>query len=487
MPEKPKFGLMDSPFANPIPLDQLGGAINKQIGGIDLNGVPKNNPAYQPPHDPLAGVTRDEIALIARDLPLIETIHDWTVDSVRAALAAHCIGQFYWSGLLIDAVLGDPRIQATLGSLISAIFGREVIFRPANDSSAAKECQDAWVSCWPRLANSSTFNELETISKMAGWVPAQLLWDTSDDNLWKPTLQPWHISYSYYHWDAKCYVALSRDGSLAMRFGNAKWVGHFPNGEYRGFIRGSIRAVAEPFLTRHQSTRDHNRYNEVHGLPIKKCFAPAASSEADRDKFVSKIMGLGRESAILLARGNDDQGKTGYDLELMEAKDESWQSFVSLGDRADMDIVLAILFQNLTTEVTGGSFAATKSHMDVRQGAAQYEMNAWAWTIYSQIARVFAWLNFGDPELAPMTTWDVLPLDDIKAHSENFNKFMTGIEVGRRGGVQFDEPDQVQSFAAKRFGLRDLPKFSIVAPVGRSGGGTGEDPSVPSVPDGEGK
>jgi hypothetical protein len=442
-------------------------AAQRAVGGVALDRIPQTYPAHQSPHDALEGSTREQTRAVVADVPLTQSIIDWSVDQIRGALWAHNYGVFYESGLLTDAILGDPRVQATLGSLNSALFGREVVFTPANDSNAARECCDAWRRAWPRLAGTSTFTTIGAYSKLMGWSPSQIVWDTTKP-VWNPELRPWHPSYTYYHWDARKYVAISRDGPVAILPGNAKWCVHFPFGEYRGWIRGAVRAVSEPWLLRHQSFRDHGRFNEVHGLPIKKAIVPAACAQDQRDAYASALANLGRETTIMVSRGVD--GNNGYDLELVEPTDDAWQSFTGLVDRCDMDIVLALMFQNLTTEVTGGAFAATKSHMDVRDQSVAYDNLAWAWTIYQQIARPFAWLNFGDADLAPMTAWDVTPRAELTANAEQFNKFGTAIEVLRRGGIEFDDPEEVRKFAAHTFGLKGLPKFKIVEPVGPGAG-----------------
>jgi phage gp29-like protein len=139
-----------------------------------------------------------------------------------------------------------------------------------------------------------------------------------------------------------------------------------------------------------------------------------------------------------------------------------------------MSIILAILFQNLTTEVKGGSFAATDSHMDIRQSGLQGDDAAWQSTIYNQIARPFAWLNFGDADLAPRTWRDVEPRDDLKGNAAQFQAFGTAIETLSRGGVQFKDPAAVRAFAAKKFGLDDMPEFEIKPPAPAATGAFGK-------------
>ena len=52
---------------------------------------------------------------------------------------------------------------------------------------------------------------------------------------------------------------------------------------------------------------------------------------------------------------------------------------------------------------------------------------------------------------------------------------MTGIEVGRRGGFEFNDDEEVRAWAAKKFGLDGMPGFKITDPVSSGmGGGAGK-------------
>lgn len=457
-------------FPAGTPSISLNDAANKAAGGINPERIRQDYPNHQPASDWLAGADKFTAGIVYQDPPLVQTVVDWSVDQIRGALFAHNFGVFWESALLADAILGDPRVQATLGSLTSALFGREVIFTPANDSDAARETCDAWQACWPRLSATSTFTQVGYYSKLMGWSPSQVVWDTSK-SIWEPIIRLWHPAYTYYNWYARRYVAISQDGPIAILPGDAKWFVHFPFGEYRGWIRGAVRAISEPWLLRHQAFRDHGRFNEVHGLPIKKAIVPASSDEGQRDAYAAALANLGKETTIMVSRGND--GNNGYDLELVEPTDDAWQSFTGLIDRCDMDIVLALMFQNLTTEVTGGAYAATKSHMDVRAQSVAYDNEAWAWSIYWQLARAFAWLNFGDANLAPWTKWDVTPRQELSENAEQFAKFGVAVEVLRRGGIEFKDDAALRVFAKDVFGLKGIPEFRITEPSQGFGGERG--------------
>lgn len=462
----PRGSSSDSPHAGPgVPLDELARRAQTRYGTVSVRG---DDPAFMPPHDPLLqGNVGERTSLVYRDIPLVTVQNTWTVQGARNALYSHMAGIFDISGQLCDSILGDDRVIATLGSLSSGLFGREVCFEPADDSMAAREVCDAWERHWPRFAGNSHLEELDAYDVLMGFVPAQLVWDPTDPSgLLLPYLRPWHNRFTYFDWDLRRFIALTMDGNMPITPGDGKW---FLLGGYRSWIFGRLRAVTEPWLLRHFAFRDMARFSEVHGIPIRKAWTPSVADAGERSNFKAQLAQLGAETTLLLAKGIDGQNGDGYDLDLLEAKDTAWEVFPGLIDRADMAIVLAIMMQNLTTEVQGGSYNATTAHMDIRQGGLQHRNQRWSTGTRNQVARPFAFLNYGDANLAPKTYYDVRPREDFDANAKAWQAFSTGIETLSRAGIRFQDADAVRAFAARRFNLRNLPEFTIGDPLSAKG------------------
>src|SRR5207247_5364054 len=107
-------------------------------------------------------------------------------------------------------------------------------------------------------------------------------------------------------------------------------------------------------------------------------------------------------------------------------------------DRCDMSIVLALLGQNLTTEVKEGSVAAARVHGDVRQDILEGDNQSLALCLYEQLARPFALFNFGDAELAPWTEWDVSPVEDREGESRAMVQFASALQILANVGFPVD-------------------------------------------------
>lgn len=415
---------------------------NNPLGKV----TPIEDPAWQHPTDPLKSKDiKSQVQVIYREIPLVTVSTNWSVQDIRNALQSHVIGLFDESSQLVDAIVGDDRVQATMGSRTGGLLGRPIkfkkaIFEDSKKQKLADKCYDAFCKIWQTVGNEATLSELLQWSHMMGFGIGQLMWDTSGD-IWIPYLKPWHPRYSYYHWTYHKYIAMTMDGQVAIEPGDATWVMHVPHGHYRGWMRGSVRAIAQPWLIRQYAMRDWARWSERHGLPIIKASTPIAADPNQVNQFQSQLSQLGQESVITLPKGVD--AGLGYDLDLLEASDASWEGFQKLIAQCDMNITLALLHQNLTTEVKEGSYAAARIHGDVRQSALESDARALAYTIYQQISRPFAALNFGDPELAAYVDWDVQPPEDSSVIAATLDK------VG----------DAILKFGKAGIGIKDLSKL----------------------------
>lgn len=472
------------------PARQAGGEVTfdslaqKYMSGLDVD---TDDPAFRKPIDATDGKTRNRASLVYRDIPLVTVQNTWSVPEARGAMYAHLIGQFYSSGQLCDSILGDDRVTATLNARATALFGREVQFKGAQGkrvkgSAAAQECLDAWREWWPRLFGTSALRETHDYGTMMGFAHCQEIWHRDVQGLdYAPELRPWHPVFTYYDWSLRCYMAIGSDAVIPIIPGNGKWLEFAPFGSYRGWIRGAMRPVVEPWLLRHFGFRDMARFGEVHGNPTRKGIVPIVGDPVERQVFEQQLSGLGADAALIVPGGVDGQDGQGYDYQLVEATSQAWKVHPAQIDRCDMAIVLAILMVNLTTEVGEGSLAAARQHGVKENGGTKFDNVAWMHTIYTQIARPFAYLNFGDAGLAPWTWFAVTPPEEFTANADQFLKFSQGLLALRQGGVEFKDPEEVRKWADTSLGLPGLPSFEIKEPVAPGGIGGTADASPPKL------
>jgi uncharacterized protein DUF935 len=417
-----------------------GGTVNGKPPPIPLDYNP-----FAPPKDPLKGASRINATRVVRDAP-VAVVPTWSVSSVRQALQDHQFGSFAQSSLLVESVLADDRVHATLGAVSSAMFSRPVEHTPAVgegiDPAKAEEVCLAWERVWPCIVDNGSCDTLIRWRKMMGFSLAEILWNTEED-IWVPQLKFFHPLYLLYRLDLRAYVAVTLDGQELVEPGAGKWFLHTPFGRYRGWQLGAVRAIAPLWLTRSFALRDWARYSEVHGLPMLKAKVPVGGDEGEKERFTNSLKGLGQESVFMLPQGVDEHQN--YDLELLEAKDSSWEAFRALIDQCDMSIVLALMHQNLMTEMKEGSNAAARQHADVRQEEVAFIEKTFMNDLYEQVIRPWALFNFGDPDLAPRSRYQIEPTEDRAVVADILVKIATAVDLLHRTGAKVD----VQALAAE--------------------------------------
>lgn len=408
--------------------------------------------AFKPPRDPL--LTPGDALAVFRDVPITALVGNWTIAGIRDALSAHKIGQFGPSAALIDDAFGDDRVQATLGSRTGALFGQKVKHKRARADKDG-ECYKAWRKQWKAIARTGVMSEQKRWAIMMGFGVSEILYDTSVTP-WKMTLKPWHPQYIYYRWDIRRLVANTTEGPVIIEPGDGKWFVHAPFGMYRGWIHGAIRAIADKWIIKQLAWRDRARYNERHGLPIIKAYVPAAGDAKQKEAFIRSMATMGQEAVVGLPQNVDE---TGYELDLLEARDRASATFRETIEDADRSIILTIKSQNLTTEVSEGSYAAARQHGGTEQVTLEFDNDTFAQDFYEQVARPFAWFNFGDPEKASYSSWDVEPVEDMVAKSAVLTAVSNAIAQMRTAGVKVNP----QKLAA-RYGVT-LDDVEVASPV----------------------
>ena len=405
-----------------------------------------DDPAFQAPRE----FKPVDPGIISREIPIVSTQTGYAPSDVRRAIEALTIGLFDLPSQMTDTVLADSRVQATMASRTGGLLGRPVthtIPKGFEDDDDAKKALKIWTRNWDRIFPESVASELLRWSVMQAFGIAQNIWDLTGKYA-IPTPQVWHPRYTYYHWLYRCYVAITQDGQEPVTPGDGHWVLHAPHGAYRGWMRGVVWSVGPWWLARQYALRDWARYSERHGMPMILALTPAAASPGEISQFRSAMSNIGQETVVQLPQGVEPQ--YGYMLKLLEATDQGWQGFHQLIEQCNTEITLAIMGQNLTTEVKEGSFAAARVHADVRQTLLEADARALERTVREQIAQPFATLNWGRPEIAPVTKWNLDPYEDSHTMAQTFQAFATAYAAMRKSGKEIQNIEQL----AADFGLR---------------------------------
>jgi phage gp29-like protein len=387
----------------------------------------------------------------------------WTVPHIEDALQAHEMGNFAESAKLAASFGRDDRITACRNTRVRALVGRNganfqlVQSTEGNQRTAARVKKDI-ATRFHKTCSEDVLSRIQQDAIDLGVSISRIHW-TFDWawQEWLPRLEPW--SMEWVRWDGQkgCYVAQTADhGEVEVRPGTGEWLIVEPAGAC-GWMSGSVRALAMPYFFRGCSWKDWARYCEKHGVPILAIKEPPVSTDvaakSTKDRFFASLRRLGREGILRLPKTAD--GKSSYEASILEPTTLSWPAFEAFLQRLDVCIAVFLLGQNLSTEVSGGSFAAAIAQNRIRLDYLAADAEALATALRSQV-----WMFWGrfnndnwDDATTPWPTWTTSVPEDLKTKAE----MMTFVGKAVKAFKEASVPVDVRAFAE----LFGVPVLSI--------------------------
>lgn len=402
--------------------------------------------------DVVAAGARPPSTVVFAPLPT-QNFSTWTVTGVRAALDEHENGSFASSAALVDAMGRDDRIKGCLGTRVKALVGRNGLqfsIQPSDQVNKArgKVVAREFERLWWRICPDATLAAIQSDATMLGVHLSRIVWELVDGK-WLPTLQPVPAHALYFddsgiHGPAGYYLLTSAGTPLYIDPKDPHWFLYTPTGP-RAWLQGAVRALGLPYLMRQFSYRDWVRYCERHGMPIIKVSEPSSAEDADKSAFYTRLGKLGTESVIRLPK---DSSGEGFDVDMLEAKDGSWQSFDSFIARLDVAVAVVLLGQNMTTDPQAHATGVQNARL-VRQDYLDADVQPLSTELREQIVKPWGRFNVAtwDDDLAPWPNWDTRPAEDQKAKAATFVAVSEAIGKLTDQGVPVDLPAICEQFA----------------------------------------
>jgi hypothetical protein len=401
---------------------------------------------------PVQDLARDLARSVTQWTPGIRPT--WTISDVRNALRQHADGDFSLSAQLVDTMGEDDVLPGLFEKRVDAVLGSDFELQAveAPNRQLSQRIADRFGPLW-----WDTFPESEQ-SEFLGWYRklgigiATLDWDRGGST-WTARLRTLHPQFLRRDNYRGRWIYSAHEGELEVTPGDGRWLLLIDGN--RGWMNSAVRALAVTWISKQLGLRDWNRYNERHGLPIIKAFAPAIADDPDQEAFWNDLKSLGSETVAQLVTDLGDKGAK-FDLDLLEAKDNSWQTFQALLERADRRFMVRVLGSNLSTEVSGtGSLAATKVHRGVEQSKANADAQKLSTELRRQGLYPIVTANMQAAlEVMPWPKWDTAPPEDDKGNAEAAEVFGKALVQLGKAGYEVENLDEVQ----ERYGLKLVKK-----------------------------
>lgn len=417
----------------------------------------------------------------------------WSVAHIETALQGHETGDFSESAKLAAAFGRDDRITACRNTRIRALVGRNgcnfnLVASEDGDQRKAgrvqKDVEARFHTVCPEETLARIQQDVIDLGVSVSRIHWYFDWTWSE---WLPRLEPW--SMEWIRWDSTrgCYLAQTDgQGEVEVRPGTGEWLIVEPGGSH-GWQSGAVRALAMPFFFRNATWKDWARYCEKHGVPILSIKEPPAQNDtagkATKDKFFASLRRLGREGILRLPKSSD--GKAAYEAEILEPKSLSWPAFKGFLERLDVCIAVYLLGQNLSTEVSGGSFAAAVSQNRVRLDYLAADAEALSSALRTQVWMWWGRFNHDtwDDLLTPWPVWTTSVPEDLKLKAEMMVFVGKAIKAFQDAKVPIDVRAIAEQFGVPVLSIEEALKRAKEEAEKAAAGPKKPDPDPPTKTD----
>jgi len=195
---------------------------------------------------------------------------------------------------------------------------------------------------------------------------------------------------------------------------------------------GAFPACREWWLLKRYAVQDWARYGERHGQGVFKASGPKSDTgtKAQRQRLAREIKQMGANGVLVLPPE--------FDISLVEAVARSYETFEKQIDAANAGLAIALVGQNLTTEVKSGAYASAVVHQQVAGTIIRTDAEALNEFLHDQVLVPWAVANFGSADAAPYPVWDTKPPEDFKPKAEGWALVLGVAAQARAEGVPAD-------------------------------------------------
>ena len=310
---------------------------------------------------------------------------------------------------LCHAFMADGRVQSALMQRIGGMLSLDLEFEPGLKRSARvlSAIQDDFFEAF----HESDLFQLYAWGLLLGVGLGQITWQTSARGRLLPKIKVWNPRWLSFDFERDRWRVLTNSGDYVdIVPGDGQWILYTPKSSRAPWQHGLWRALNTPFFVKADGALDWARYNEVYGSPIRSFTGGQGISQRQLDIIASDLDTAKGFTSIALPQGSE--------FHLVEATGSTWDTFRESLQWASTEISIAILGQNLTTEVNDGSYAAARTHRDVESMLIAFDAQVESTLLHDQLLRWWTIYNFGDAALTPWPKRDTKEPEDLTAKAD---------------------------------------------------------------------
>lgn len=183
---------------------------------------------------------------------------------------------------------------------------------------------------------------------------------------------------------------------------------------------GVYRVCVWMYLFKNYTVKDWIAFAEVYGMPIRLGKYDQGTSKEEKDALLQAVLQIGSDAAGIISKGTE--------IQFIEAIKADGDVFKNLAQFCNTEMSKAILGQTLSSDIgDGGSYAASKTHAEVRQDILENDCKCLSKTIRRDLIRPLVLFNFGDDSRLPYVKFHFEKPEDQEKEA---TKYKTLAEIG---------------------------------------------------------
>lgn len=259
---------------------------------------------------------------------------------------------------LYDEVSRDPVASAVLDTLYLSVSGREIESIPYSDNQVDIKISD-FVFDSLMSTNFSQFVYEMMSAYLYGFAASEIIWKYD-----KQSNQILIDKFIKKHQRRFCFDAFRNPRLLTLEnfyegvpLPDRKFIFFRCGDTDNPYGKGVGQAVWYPIWYKKNVTKFWVTCLDRYATPATIGVYDPTATEREQQSLQEAIETLQRETAIKIPQGTE--------IKYLEATRNAALSYSDFCNYMDMQVTKAILGQNLTTEVSGGSYAAAETHKDI--------------------------------------------------------------------------------------------------------------------------